>query len=382
MASGIAHDINNALSPAALYVQSLLERDQSLRAEAREYLVITQRAIEDVANTVARMREFYRPRESQVTPVPVDLNVVLQQVIDLTDARWSDMPQERGILIRVQSEFAANLPTILGAETEIRDALTNLVLNAVDAMPDGGTLTLRSYSKNSPTALRTDDLPATHVSVEVCDTGIGMSEAVRNRCLEPFYTTKGERGTGLGLAMAYGMIQRHGAELEIDSEPGVGTTLRLIFPVAAMTVASVSAPYDQPLEHLRILVVDDDPLLLKSLQETLEQDGHLVRGADGGQAGIDAFCAALRCGTPFQVVVTDLGMPNIDGRTVAAAIKSQAPATPVILLTGWGYRLRAENDLPQHVDRVLSKPPKLHDLRGALLELTSGAGAAQAVEAP
>src|SRR6202011_347001 len=103
-----------------------------------------------------------------------------------------------------------NLPRILGAENEIRDALTNLVLNAADAMPDGGTLTLRSYSKNTPTALRTNELPATHVSVEVCDTGIGMSEAVRNRCLEPFYTTKGERGTGLGLAMVYGMIQRHG----------------------------------------------------------------------------------------------------------------------------------------------------------------------------
>jgi PAS domain S-box-containing protein len=374
MASGIAHDINNALSPAALYVQSLLERDQTLRPEAREYLVITQRAIEDVANTVSRMREFYRPRESQVTPVPVDLNVVLQQVVDLTHARWSDMPQERGILVRVQSEFAPNLPTVLGAESEIRDALTNLVLNAVDAMPDGGTLTLRSYSKNTPTALRTDDLPATHVAVEVCDTGIGMSEAVRSRCLEPFYTTKGERGTGLGLAMVYGMIQRQGADLEIDSEPGVGTTLRLIFPVAAMTAAAVSARYDRPLERLRILVVDDDPLLLKSLQDTLEQDGHLVSGADGGQAGINQFCEALRCGTPFQAVVTDLGMPNIDGRTVAAAVKSRAPATPVILLTGWGYRLRAENDMPQHVDRLLSKPPKLFELRAALLELTSDAG--------
>jgi CheY-like chemotaxis protein len=172
--------------------------------------------------------------------------------------------------------------------------------------------------------------------------------------------------------MVYGMIQRHGAELEIDSEPGAGTTLRLIFPVAAMATASVSTWYDRPVERLRILVVDDDPLLLKSLQEALAQDGHLVSGADGGQAGIDEFCAALRRGTPFQVVVTDLGMPNIDGRTVAAAIKSRAPATPVILLTGWGYRLRAQNDLPQHVDRVLSKPPKLLDLRAALLELTSG----------
>lgn len=125
----------------------------------------------------------------------------------------------------------------------------------------------------------------------------------------------------------------------------------------------------RPLERLRILVVDDDPLLLKSLQDTLEQDGHFVVAADGGQAGIDEFCAALRRGTPFQAVIT--GMPNIDGRTVAAATKSRAPDTPVILLIGWGYRLRAENDLPQHVDRVLSKPPKIYDLRAALLELTA-----------
>jgi CheY-like chemotaxis protein/anti-sigma regulatory factor (Ser/Thr protein kinase) len=301
----------------------------------------------------------------------VDLNVVLQQVVDLTHARWSDMPQEQGILIHVENQFAEHLPTIEGAESEIRDALTNLVLNAVDAMTEGGTLTLRSYSQSTRTALSTDALPATHVAVEVCDTGIGMSEAVRSRCLEPFYTTKGERGTGLGLAMVYGMIRRHGAELEIDSEPGVGTKVRLIFPVATVTAASASTWYARPLERLRILVVDDDPLLLKSLQETLEQDGHFVVAADGGQAGIDEFCAALRPGTPFQAVVTDLGMPNIDGRTVAAAIKSRAPTTPVILLTGWGYRLRAENDLPQHVDRVLSKPPKLYELRAALLELTA-----------
>jgi PAS domain S-box-containing protein len=381
MASGIAHDINNALSPAALYVQSLLERDRTLGAEARNYLVITQRAIEDVADTVGRMREFYRPREPQLTLVPVDLNVVLQQVVDLTRARWSDMPQERGILIRMQREFAAQLPTILGAENEIRDALTNLVLNAVDAMPEGGTLTLRSRSDSTTPALGTDTSTATLVSVEVCDTGIGMSEAVRIRCLEPFFTTKGERGTGLGLPMVYGMIQRHSAELEIDSEPGSGTTVRLIFPVAATSAAAVSAANVRPLKRLRILVVDDDPLVLQSVQETLEQDGHLIGVADGGQAGIDEFCAAQQRGVPFDALVTDLGMPHIDGRTVAAAIKSRAPTTPVILLTGWGHHLRAENDLPQHVDRVLSKPPKLDELRAALAELTGARASASISQA-
>jgi CheY-like chemotaxis protein len=368
MASGIAHDVNNALTPAALYLQSLLDRDPSLRAEARNYLVITLRAIEDVANTIARMREFYRPREPQLALRPVDLNKVLQQVIDLTHARWSDMPQERGILIRVQNEFASQLPMILGAENEIRDALTNLVLNAVDAMPEGGTLILRSNSLDATSAPVTNG----RVLVEVCDTGIGMSEAVRNRCLEPFFTTKGERGTGLGLAMVYGMVQRHSAELEIHSEAGAGTTVRLIFPIAATSASAVGTTDVRPLGRLRILIVDDDPLILRSLQDALERDGHLVGFADGGQAAIDKFRFALQSGTPFDMVITDLGMPHVDGRTVATAIKSRAPAVPVVLLTGWGYRLQAEDDVPQHVDCVLSKPPKLHELRAALAELASG----------
>ena len=368
MASGIAHDINNALSPAALYVQSLLERDPSLSTQAHESLAIVQRAIEDVADTVARMREFYRPREAELTLAPVDLNRTLQQVIDLTRARWSDIPQQRGTVIRMQPELAANLPVIMGAQHEIRDALTNLVLNAVDAMPEGGTLALRSRAD----AQRAQGV---QVLVEICDSGVGMNAAVRSHCLEPFFTTKGERGTGLGLAMVYGMVQRHSGELEIDSEPGAGTTVRLIFPVTTSVAAAPPEPEPKSVPPLRLLVIDDDPLLLESLQATLAYDGHDVTVADGGQAGIDAFIASLERPERFCVVITDLGMPNIDGRRVAAAIKSVSPTTPVVLLTGWGHSLRADNDLPAHVDQVLAKPPKLADLRTALAELTIGRAA-------
>jgi len=372
MASGIAHDVNNALTPAALFLQSLLDRDPTLGAEARNYLRITLRAIEDVANTIGRMREFYRPRESQIALLPVDLNKVLQQVMELTRASWSDTPQERGILIRVNPEFAQPLPRVLGAESEIRDALTNLVLNAVDAMPKGGTLTLRSKSLGATSAPVTSGLPA-RVLIEVCDSGIGMTEAVRNSCLEPFFTTKGERGTGLGLAMVYGMTQRHGAELEIHSEPGVGTTMRLVFPVAATSAAEAGTPDVRPVGQLRILLVDDDPLILQALQDALEADGHLVGVADGGQTGIDKFHVAQQSAAPFDLVITDLGMPYVDGRTVATAIKSRVPTVPVVLLTGWGYRLQAENDIPQHVDYVLSKPPKLPELRAVLAKLAGAA---------
>jgi CheY-like chemotaxis protein len=241
----------------------------------------------------------------------------------------------------------------------------------VDAMPEGGTLTLRSNSLGATPAPVTD-APKTRVLVEVCDTGIGMSEAVRSRCLEPFFTTKGERGTGLGLAMVYGMVQRHSAELEIHSEAGAGTTVRLIFPIAATNASAPDATDVQPLGRLRILLVDDDPLILQSLQDLLEKEGHVIGVAEGGQAGIDKFRFAQQFGTPFDMVITDLGMPHVDGRSVATAIKSRAPAVPIVLLTGWGYRLQAQGDVPQHVDCVLSKPPKLHELRAALAELASG----------
>jgi PAS domain S-box-containing protein len=358
MASGIAHDINNALSPATLYMESLLERDQGLSTQTRGELKIIQRAIDGVANTVARMSQFSRPREDELTLAPVDLNEMLHQVVKLTRALWNDMPQQRGVVIRMETDLAADLPAIMGAESEIRDALTNLVLNAVDAVANGGKITLRSR------VVRSDNI--TRVQLEVCDTGVGMSEEIRSHCLEPFFTTKGERGTGLGLSMVYGMVQRHSGELEILSEPGNGTTMRLSFLEAATSLLRRLPESAVPVRRLRILVVDDDPMLLTSLRDALERDGHSVTVADGGQAGIGAFTAAEQRGERFAVVITDLGMPYVDGRRVAAAIKALSALTPVILLTGWGHRLMANDDVPEYVDRVLGKPPKLIELRAAL----------------
>ena len=367
MASGIAHDINNAISPIALYTESLLEREPNLSQRARSYLTTIQRAIEDVAGTVSRMREFYRTREQQLTLARVDLNRTIQQAIDLTHARWSDLPQQRGVMIDLRTDLSPLAAEVMAAEGEIRDALTNLIFNAVDAMPEGGTLTLRTRLVEPP-------IPDghRHVHIEVADTGVGMDEPTRRRCLEPFFTTKGERGSGLGLAMVYGTVQRHSAELEIDSIVDKGTTFRMIFPSAvpdAGPVMHVPAPA-RPAQRLRILLVDDDPVLIKSLEDILNSDGHDVSIANGGQQGIDTFTAAHRSGAPFSLVITDLGMPHVDGRRVASAIKAVSPVTPVILLTGWGHRLLAENDIPPHVDRILSKPPRLSDLRAALLQLT------------
>ena len=378
IASGIAHDINNAISPVSLYTESLLEREPNLSERARSYLTTIQRAIEDVAGTVARMREFYRQREPQLSLSRVDLNIIVQQALQLTQARWADLPQRKGVMIEVRTELSPVPAQIMVAEGEMRDALTNLIFNAVDAMPEGGTLTIRT--RRVEPAAADGDL---RIHIEVSDTGAGMDEATQRRCLEPFFTTKGERGSGLGLAMVYGMVTRHSAELQVDSSLGHGSTFRVIFAAAGeLGPEPASHPGTVEPRPLRILLIDDDPLLIQSLQEVLVADGHDVTTANGGQAGIDAFVAANQTPLPFDAVVTDLGMPYVDGRRVAAAVKSACATTPVILLTGWGQRLVAEDDVPPHVDRVLNKPPRLLDLRAALHDLTAAGGAVAPAPAP
>jgi CheY-like chemotaxis protein/anti-sigma regulatory factor (Ser/Thr protein kinase) len=274
------------------------------------------------------------------------------------------MPQQRGITIEQRTELQPALPAIMGAQSEIREALTNLMFNAVDAMPGGGLLTVRTA------------IPAPgQVMIEVCDTGVGMDEDARRRCLEPFFTTKGERGTGLGLAMVYGMAQRHSADIQIDSAPGQGTGVRLIFAATtAATVVETAAPAVAP-RGQRILVIDDDPVLLRTLREILEAEGHAVVAAGSGQEGIDAFGAALAAGKPFTLVFTDLGMPQVDGRQVARAVKAISRAVPVIMLTGWGDRMVHDGEVPADVDLVLGKPPKLRTLREALARFCGGGAA-------
>ena len=365
MASGIAHDINNAISPVSLYAELLLSQEQLTEA-GRNRLGTMRRAIDDVAGTIERMREFYRPRETTRAFARLDVHGAINQVIELTQPRWRALPQQRGIVVDLRKELATTLPEVMGDEVELRDALTNLVFNAVDAMPDGGTITVRTSSNLNADGRST-------VRIEVADSGIGMDEDTRRRCIEPFFTTKGERGTGLGLASVFGMLQRHSGTLEVDSAPGKGTTMRMIFPAFAKDSSPqrLALTAHVSLRKLRILIIDDDPILIRSLREVLEADGHNVEAAFGGEEGIAAFLAARATVREFEVVLTDLGMPRVDGRKVAAAIKQASPTTPIILLTGWGQRLLDEATLPENIDRVLSKPPRLNLLRAALLEVSS-----------
>lgn len=372
MASGIAHDINNALSPVLAFSELLLKTDAGLSPESRRNLGHIRTSAQDIAQIVARMREFYRRRDEAEPLRLVQPERIVQQVVEMTRPRWSDIAQSKGVVVKVETRFDAALPALYSNETELREALTNLVLNSVDALPNGGSIVISARAFRLPHAA--ENAPPTHVVVEVADTGVGMDEATRQRCLEPFFSTKKQRGgTGLGLAMVYGTMERHEGGIEVDSKPGQGTTVRLIFPVrqapvrAAESCEAAAAPV-----RLRVLCIDDEPLLRELLKQLLDYYQHDVETADGGQAGLDAFFAARQAGRPFDIVLTDLGMPHVDGRQVVERIKRVAPDTGVIMLTGWGPLLDGGSEgQPGRVDALISKPPRMEELNQTLLRVAA-----------
>jgi len=371
MASGVAHDINNALSPIVGFADLLARGEVALSPNGKKYLNYIKTAGDDITHIVARLREFYRQRDSKEALQSLDLNALARQVIDMTRPRWRDIPQGRGVMIEMRTDFDANLASLVGIESEVREALTNLILNAVDASPTGGIITVRTRVGSRPGS----DVP-THILIEVGDTGIGMNEETRKRCLEPFFSTKGKRGTGLGLAMVYGVMERHGGQIEVESEVGQGTVIKLIFPIRRATGAGpVVDGKEQSTLPLNILCIDDEPLLRELLREILEREGHHVSVADGGQSGVDEFRAAASRSHPFDVVLTDLGMPYFDGRQVVKVIKKESPGTPVIMLTGWGAFMKEDGDMPEEVNGILTKPPRSNELREMLRRVGANRGA-------
>lgn len=375
MASGIAHDINNALVPVLLGSDLMLTAPMNLSPQGRRLMEGIKTASKDIANTVSRLKEFYRQRQHTDPVTEIDLNSLANEAIDLTRPRWRDIPQQRGKVVNLCTELKSSLPKFGGNESEIRQALINLILNAVDAMPQGGSLTLRS-SLAANHAFPGAQKPVDCVCLEVIDTGVGMDEETRRRCLEPFFSTKGTRGTGLGLAMVYGVMQRHKGRVEIQSEVGRGTTMRLVFPVTAITArvndntGDTPAPLAPP---MRILCIDDEPMVLEVVAGVLAQLGHQVTPRESGPAGLETFRRALAEKNPFDAIITDLGMPEMDGQAVAAAAKGISPRTPVILLTGWGIFMNSSADKPNHVDCILSKPPSIGDLAAALRTVSTPA---------
>ncbi|MBI3977192.1 MAG: response regulator [Chloroflexi bacterium] len=357
MASGIAHDFNNALAPILGFSELLLMRPDDLndKEKVKSYLELMRAGATDAATVVSRLREFYRARDDTEAFEPVDLYPLVEQVVKLTQPRWKDQTQARGITIDVHIDLQP-VPLVPGRDAELREALTNVIFNAVDAMPEGGTLTVRTYADGEDAVL------------EVRDTGIGMTEEVRRRCLEPFFTTKGERGTGLGLAMTYGIVRRHEGRIAIESEVGKGTTFIVRLPRLAVQQPARESPVELARSPaLRVLVVDDEPQVRTVVAEYLAMDGHAVETAIDGYQGLMQFQAGR-----FDLVVADQAMPRMNGEQLAAAVKQLSPRTPVILLTGFGKLMEATGERPEGVDCVVAKPVTLAAFRQAIASAVRG----------
>lgn len=373
MASGVAHDVNNALSPIAAYSELLLMTQPEMPEASRKYLEIIKQSANDVAQIVARMREFYRRRSGSEPLAEVDVNRIVHEVIELTRPRWRDISQRDGISIRIQQELEPHLPMLLSDPSEFREALINLVFNAVDALPQGGVITFVTRSTDVPGS-QNDGVHGRRVQVEVKDNGVGMDEKTRQHCLEPFFSTKSLRGgTGLGLAMVYGMMQRHEGNIEIISSPGHGTCIRLTFPIQEKTPHAVRniPPQTRPKRTFHILCIDDEEPIRILLEDTLANFHHRVATAANGEEGLQAFRAARQEKRPFDVVITDLGMPNMDGQQLARTIKAEAPLTPIIMMTGWGAMLQEDGKAGPEVDAVVGKPPRIQELNDLIQRIVA-----------
>jgi signal transduction histidine kinase len=368
MASGVAHDVNNSLTPVVAYSEMLLDSQPNLPETARRYLQIIKQAGEDIAQIVARMREFYRRRSGSETLDDVDVNQTLRDVIELTRPKWRDISQREGISIQCEQKLEPTLPRLLGDSSELREALINVVFNAVDALPQGGTITLETRSLK----VGKNGAAENQIQINIRDNGIGMDEKTRKHCLEPFFSTKSLRGgTGLGLAMVYGMMQRHDGSIEVESAPGKGTCVRLTFPLRQRTAAAPrdAEPGVQPSRSLRVLCVDDEEMVRQLLNDCLTQFNHRVTTVSDGQEALNQLRSASQTQQPFQVVITDLGMPKMDGHQLARAIRAELPKLPIIMMTGWGAMMKEDGDSAPEVDALVGKPPQLQELNSLLLRL-------------
>ena len=341
MASGVAHDFNNVLAVVLGNIQLLLHQLDRLKSEEiREGLKVIERSAKDGAETIRRIQEFTGVRRDKEF-ISSSLNEIVTEVVSITQPRWKDQTQKKGKQVELTTRLG-EIPLIMGNPSELREVLTNIIFNAVDAMPSGGTLTI-------VTEPQTEDW----VEVRISDTGIGMTEDVKKRVFDPFFTTKGVTNSGLGMSVSYGIIKRHGGEILIESEPGKGTTFIIHLPTGygEEEVAVKEVPLVREVRQARILVIDDEDSVRDILSRILKTKGHQVSVAANGEEGIERFRSE-----PFDLVFTDLGMPKLSGWEVGKMIKGMNPKVPVAMITGWGVELDREKLSESGIDLIVSKP--------------------------
>ncbi len=318
LAGGIAHDFNNLLQAILGYAE-LMARNPEKKELVRRGLEVIERAASDGSETVRRIQEFARLRPIEAF-TSVDLNQVIREAVAITRPRWEQQAAQLGIRLDLFLDLPA-LPLVLGRPAALSEVFTNLILNAIDAMPNGGVLRISSTVEGG-----------NWVSVEVADTGIGMPEEVRRRIFDPFFTTKGEAGTGLGLSLSYSIVKSHGGEIRVESQIGRGTSFAVRLPVSEGAEPERPRPAGgEPQRQGRILLIDNEPQVLAILCEMLIDAGHAVTPTAGGADAVGTYAPGK-----FDLVVSNIGMPGVNGWQVAERVRAMDPNVPMIFVTGWG----------------------------------------------
>jgi signal transduction histidine kinase len=362
MASGVVHDFNNALMTIIGYSEMLINDPIALAEQDRaiNYLDAIHTAGRDAASVVNRLRDFYRPREEGEPFNALDANALVEEAVKLTEPKWKTEAMNLGKDIRIKWHLERVQP-ILGNACELREAMMNLIFNAVDAMPRGGNITIRTRQDGR------------FVQIEVRDEGQGMDPEVRQRCLEPFFTTKGDHGTGLGLPMVFGIVKRHEGTLSIQSEPGRGTSIAVRLPMAEVLSPAIEPVEVVALRPMRVLLVDDDSGTREIVSRYLSGDGHFVTTVGSGAEAVDQFQR-----TSFDLLITDQGMPGMNGVQLARFLNQLGHHPPIVLLTGFSFD--TEN-LPEEIHQVVRKPvapDRLREAMGKALRRATGSPALHA----
>jgi signal transduction histidine kinase/ActR/RegA family two-component response regulator len=355
MASGIAHDLNQSLALITGYSdmarQELnLETPDLLRV--REMVEITARAALEGGHALRGLLTFVRSQELMAEAERLDIQELLNDAARLTAPRWRDAPQVEGRPIHLTVDAQADL-AVTGSAAALREAITNLIFNAVDALPHGGSIQLKAWRQDE------------RVMIEVRDSGTGIPLDIQARIFDPFFTTKGERGTGLGLPQVLSIVERHMGSIDVESNPRRGTAFLISLPVSEETAppagarAAERAP-ETACRCIRVLVVEDEDQLARMASLVLKQRGHVVNVASSG----DAALTLLDAQAPFDLVISDLGLgPGKNGWDLAEAVRQRWPATRFVLVTGWGAAIDLAEARLRGVDRIIAKPYRIAELR-------------------
>jgi signal transduction histidine kinase/ActR/RegA family two-component response regulator len=351
LASGVAHDFNNTLA-GILGRAQLLQRTNDPEKPRRGLDIIIKTA-EDGAKTVKRIQDFARQRRDHNFEL-VSIDQILMDASEITRPRWKNCAEASNIHITLDLQIGSNA-MVMGDDSELREVLVNMVFNAIDAMPEGGTLTLSSRTVGE------------QVVIKIVDSGVGMYPEVRSRIFDPFFTTKGKAGLGLGLAVSFGIIRRHSGNIEVESQYGQGTEFRITLPVAKVAETPIvkreladETPEPTPvvavaqtgeLTPKRLLVVDDEDFVRDLLQEILEGENCEVELAQDGTEALALFRER-----EFDAVFTDVGMPGMSGWELAREIRQLNEHIPIAIITGWGEVVGSNEQRAAGVDWVLAKP--------------------------